>query len=152
MTTQTQKSALKTFIESCEADIETNYVVGSFRQSSKDLIVYKKVCTGIPNPRGGQHMAIATLKIKSFNPIFVSKLKCRTSSAEVISIEKITSKNTLYKNRKRNAITKAYSIHDPKFVYEVGKEVVPTNQFSYNFDDCTYGIHFFFDLQDALNY
>lgn len=76
--------------------------------------------------------------------------KCRASSAKVLAIYEHPDHNAgeLVKSRR-----KAYSKHDSKFVYVVGKTVKPKKRFSHQFrEDCASGIHFFLEKSEAFSY
>ena len=68
--------------------------------------------------------------------------KCRCDKAEVIAIEKLDG----------TPIQKAYSNYDKSFIYEVGKIVSVDNFDEDRFDECSAGIHFFINKQEAINY
>lgn len=79
--------------------------------------------------------------------------KCRASSAHVIAIYEINKgrRNSLGMKTKRRI---AYSIHNPRFKYEVGKKVKPSGP-RFNKDhtqECEAGIHFFLTAKEAANY
>ena len=68
--------------------------------------------------------------------------KCRCDKAIVLEIKDMNGKD----------INKAYSIHDPSFVYKVG-ETVSVSDFNNNrWAGCAEGIHFFINRQEAINY
>ena len=69
--------------------------------------------------------------------------KCRCDKAIVKSIKSIDGK-TEY--------TEALSNYNPGFRYEVGKEVSEPNFCEDRFVECTPGIHFFINRQEAVNY
>lgn len=71
-----------------------------------------------------------------------SNLKCRASSAKVLSIT-VSSKTK---------IKEARSDYDPDFLYEVGKVVCATKYNQSRSAICTRGIHFFMKRSDAVNY
>lgn len=68
--------------------------------------------------------------------------KCRCDKAEVIAIEKLDG----------TPIQKAYSDYDKSFIYEVGKIVSVDNFNEDRFNECSAGIHFFINKQEAINY
>lgn len=68
--------------------------------------------------------------------------KCRCDKATVLEIKNMDGKD----------INKAYSIHDTSFVYKVG-ETVSVSDFNDNrWVECTEGIHFFINKQEAIDY
>lgn len=69
--------------------------------------------------------------------------KCRCSKAKVLDIQDLDG----------NSIEGiAFSLYDKNFTYEVGK-VVEVKDFDENrFNECTTGIHFFINRQDAVDY
>lgn len=70
--------------------------------------------------------------------------KCRCNKAIVLSITDIH-KKFYYKE--------AHSLHDHDFIYRVGETVEPTKDFDLNrWNECSSGIHFFLNRQEAVNY
>lgn len=69
--------------------------------------------------------------------------KCRCSKAKVLDIQDLDG----------NSIEgTAFSLYDKNFTYEVGK-VVEVKDFDENrFNECTTGIHFFINREDAVDY
>ena len=68
--------------------------------------------------------------------------KCRCDKAIVLEIKDMNGKD----------INKAYSVHDPSFVYKVG-ETVSVSDFNNNrWVECAEGIHFFINKQEAIGY
>lgn len=65
--------------------------------------------------------------------------KCRTKKALVKRIYKDGSE-----------YTKGFSIHDPKFIYQVG-EIIESKYDTY-IEECSNGIHFFLTEQEAIDY
>lgn len=70
--------------------------------------------------------------------------KCRCDKAFVISI-----KNIKTGREKKKKINKDYT---PYITYEVGKIVYPDSFDEDRFNECSSGIHFFINKQDAINY
>lgn len=70
-------------------------------------------------------------------------LKCRASSAKVLSITTTVSKTK---------IKEARSDYDPDFLYEVGKVVCAAKYNQSRSAICTRGIHFFMKRIDAVSY
>jgi len=69
--------------------------------------------------------------------------KCRCSKAKVLSIEDIGY---------REPQDTAYGRYNTEFKYQTGKTVVPDEWDSQFWKECTHGIHFFMNKQDALDY
>ena len=70
--------------------------------------------------------------------------KCRCDKAKVLRI--------LNTDRTIADITKVKSIYDSRFIYKVG-EVVSVDNFDENrWNECSTGIHFFINFQEAVNY
>ena len=70
--------------------------------------------------------------------------KCRCDRAKVLEIQNID-------GTKAN-VTKVKSGYDPGFVYEVGKTVSVDNFCEDRWEECSPGIHFFINRQEAVNY
>ena len=70
--------------------------------------------------------------------------KCRCNKAKVLEIQNID-------GTKAN-VTKVASNYDSNFVYEVGKTVSVDNFCEDRWQECSPGIHFFINRQEAVNY
>jgi uncharacterized protein YjbI with pentapeptide repeats len=70
--------------------------------------------------------------------------KCRCDKAEVLSITNLDGTEILDRP--------AYSKHDGKFVYEVGKTVSVDDFDDNRWNECAPGIHFFITRQEAVDY
>ena len=70
--------------------------------------------------------------------------KCRCDKAKVLEIQNID-------GTKAN-VTKVASGYDSNFVYEVGKTVSVDNFCEDRWEECSAGIHFFINRQEAVNY
>ena len=70
--------------------------------------------------------------------------KCRCDKAKVLEIQNVD-------GTKAN-VTKAASGYDSNFVYEVGKTVRVDNFCEDRWEECSAGIHFFINRQEAVNY
>jgi hypothetical protein len=69
--------------------------------------------------------------------------KCRCNKAKVLDIENIETEEK---------ITKINSNHDSNFIYRVG-EIVHVDNFDNNrWNECSTGIHFFINKENAINY
>ena len=73
--------------------------------------------------------------------------KCRCSKARVMDISVLQDGKEGPKERK---ITN--TSYDPYVTYEVGKVVEPDSFDEDRFNECSHGIHFFIDRQEAINY
>lgn len=95
-----------------------------------ELIVYKKLLEGICKLKIPQEAA----RVNS-----ISSRKCRASEAIVLELP--------------HGCTIGHSQHNPKFIYEVGKKVVPEFGFSNDWRvTCAGGIHFFLTRKEAEMY
>ena len=72
--------------------------------------------------------------------------KCRCQFARVMSITGATS------DTKDKEIENAVSYFDPTFTYHVGKMVYPDIWDEDRWNECSHGIHFFMNKQEALDY
>ena len=70
--------------------------------------------------------------------------KMRATSAYVHSIHSVDPGN--------RSVRQAKSWFDPTFVYKVGEVVRPKFDFSFEQNTCASGIHFFVELNDALDF
>ena len=70
--------------------------------------------------------------------------KCRCNKAKVLEIQNID-------GTKAN-VTKVASGYDSNFVYEVGKTVSVDNFCDDRWQECSHGIHFFINRQEAVDY
>ena len=70
--------------------------------------------------------------------------KCRCNKAKVLEIQNVD-------GAKAN-VTKVASGYDSNFVYEVGKTVSVDNFCDDRWQECSPGIHFFINRQEAVNY
>jgi hypothetical protein len=73
--------------------------------------------------------------------------KCRCSKARVLDISALQDGKEGPKEHK--IINTSF---DPYVTYEVGKVVEPDSFDDNRFDECSHGIHFFIDKQEAINY
>ncbi len=70
--------------------------------------------------------------------------KCRCNKAKVLEIYNLD--GTVAEERK------CYSTFDKNFIYEVGKMVKVNNFDDNRWNECSHGIHFFINRQEAINY
>jgi hypothetical protein len=123
----------------------------------KPILAWKKAKIKI---RRGKYPSYRPCIVKLLIPARATRFqprnhKCRASSAHVVAIYEIV-EGIYHKTNKLGAKTKrriAYSKHDIKFKYVVGKKVKPTKKFNKNHkDECSTGIHFFLTAREAANY
>ena len=70
-------------------------------------------------------------------------MKCRCDKAKVLDIENIET---------GEKVDKVYSDYDSKFIYKMG-EIVSVDNFDDNrWNECSTGIHFFMNRENAINY
>lgn len=124
----------------------------NFYTVKKDLKVFKSIhCTAPRNSSRYMNKAIASLLIKKGSVIHAkleylndtANRKCRADSAYI---------QKMYDFYDDKEITVGFSGWDSSFRYNTGKTVRPVGGFSYRPFICETGIHFFLQLQDALNY
>lgn len=70
--------------------------------------------------------------------------KCRTDKAKVIGIETLDGLDA--------CLGEVYSIHNPNFVYKLNKTIKVPDFDENPFHECSTGIHFFCDRNEAVNY
>ena len=115
----------------CDVDLDKNELIRKGKIIDKEIIVYKK-CQG----------KIVELELQKGSIVFsINNYKCRTNKAKVISIDGNKSKGTSIESN-----------HDSTFVYKVGK-IVEVKDFDLMYNvECSTGIHFFFNREDAEKY
>ena len=115
----------------CDVDLDKNELIRKGEIIDKEIIVYKK-CQG----------KIVELELQKGSIVFsINNYKCRTNKAKVISIDGNKSKGTSIESN-----------HDSTFVYKVG-EIVEVKDFDLMYNvECSTGIHFFFNREDAEQY
>ena len=115
----------------CDVDLDKNELIRKGKIIDKEIIVYKK-CQG----------KIVELELQKGSIVFsINNYKCRTNKAKVISIDGNKSKGTSIESN-----------HDSTFVYKVG-EIVEVKDFDLMYNvECSTGIHFFFNREDAEKY
>ena len=114
-----------------DADLDKNELIRKGKIIDKEIIVYKK-CQG----------KIVELELQKGSIVFsINNYKCRTNKAKVISIDGNKSKGTSIESN-----------DDSTFVYKVGK-IVEVKDFDLMYNvECSTGIHFFFNREDAEKY
>lgn len=70
--------------------------------------------------------------------------KCRCDKAKVLSITDVDGKNPISRL--------AHFAYGHETIYEVGKTVYPDSFDEDRWNECSNGIHFFINKQDAINY
>lgn len=70
--------------------------------------------------------------------------KCRASKAEVLAITDMRDASVTYDH--------CFSSHNPSFMYKVGWYVEPDEFDENRWNECSNGIHFFVNKQEAINY
>jgi hypothetical protein len=111
----------------------------------KSLIVYKKLlCDAIATIRIPSRAA-RTASLVGSSPQMRAEGKfgkCRAERAFVVAVEWAG-----------KSIKAGYSIHNPNFLYEVGKEVKPEENYDPDIRvECTSGIHFFMTKEEAKKF
>ena len=117
-------------------DIKTNiYTIGYNLACPKEgsFIGYKKASKCI----------VKLLILEDAKRSSATTIKCRCDKAKVLDIENIET------GKKVKEIRSSY---DSNFIYKVG-EIVHVDNFDNNrWNECTTGIHFFINKEDAINY
>lgn len=133
----------------------TRYEVTGFYVVVKDLPVFKltyssgtrtKVITNLTIPVGAKVFAPESAFFECHSDTDYNSChdrKCRASEAKVHS-------NATVVAGKEVAV--ANSGWDTSFKYTAGQTVKPSNGFDMDNDQCAGGIHFFLNLQDAIDY
>ena len=70
--------------------------------------------------------------------------KCRCDKAKVLAIQNI--------NGTSAEDAEVCSAHEPSFIYHVGEMVYPDSFDEDRWNECSHGIHFFINRQEAVNY
>lgn len=114
----------------------------------REVIGYKKaIKISAPDSTSyfpDERCAIVTLRITAETPRMQPYHdKCRAAKATVLEIRDMLTGRKLETAR---------SVFDRKFIYRVGETVRPTRPFSYEYDDCATGIHFFLLEHAARRY
>lgn len=118
--------------------------------STGSFIAYKKV--QVLNMRHNSDIgsfAIAVLKIPAeAKRLSANGNKCRCNKAKVLRFETVDGEKIT--NPEKYTFI---SIHDPFFGYKVGQTVKPVSQFCEDrWNECSSGIHFFMNREDAVLY
>lgn len=130
---------------------------------TKPLHVFKKVRSGV-----WWDSAIANLIIPVGEFVYVAgaaflnvtygssdhrKMRCSKAFVHSMAISRSDpAHGRKYLQAVGTQIKHGFSSYTPEFKYRVGRNVKPFKPFSHRFGQCASGIHFFIDLQDALNY
>ena len=123
-------------------------VINEFEdQNEQPLLVWKKAMPLEPFTRTGEirQYVLVELEILAGAKIVrcLFSKKCRTDIAKVVSITSLDEKETY---------DCAASLYDPSVKYIVGETVRPDYFDSDPTQSCSFGIHFFEDKQDAIEY
>ena len=92
----------------------------------------------------GEHLLIKLRIPADAKRSSATNRKCRAEYAKVLGI--------YTEDLKRTNITKVINTNYARCVYEVGETVYPDGFNKNRYDECSHGIHFFIDAQDAINY
>ena len=130
-----------------EADLSEAYLSGADLSGAKNVPYIPYAC-----PDFGMFISfkkasgyIVVLEIpEDAKRLSATGRKCRCNKAKVLEIQNID-------GTKAN-VTKVASNYDSNFVYEVGKTVSVDNFCEDRWDECSPGIHFFINRQEAVNY
>ena len=106
-----------------------------------EFIGWKKVCDN------GITYLVKLLILEDAKRSSATGRKCRCSKARVLDISALQDGKEGPKERK--IINTSY---DPYVTYEVGKVVEPDSFDDDRFNECSHGIHFFIDKQEAIGY
>jgi len=106
-----------------------------------EFIGWKKVCDN------GILYLVKLLILEDAKRSSATGRKCRCSKARVLDISALQDGKEGPKERK--IINTSY---DPYVTYEVGKVVEPDSFDDDRFNECSHGIHFFIDKQEAIGY
>jgi hypothetical protein len=109
---------------------------GSNHVLKHDVCGFKKIRSG-PN---GTH-TIVNLIIPAGARVYVTDGKCRASEAKVES---------MVTQHGQRAVSEGYSMWDNSYKYRVGQVQKPKYAYDRQGGQCTSGIHFFLDINDAL--
>ena len=117
-------------------DVRTNiYTVGYHLACPKEgsFIGYKKASKCI----------VKLLILEDSKRSSATTIKCRCDKAKVLDIENIKTGEKIKKIR---------SSYDSNFIYKVGEVASVDNFDNDRWNECTTGIHFFLNKEDAINY
>jgi beta-lactamase class D len=129
------------------------YEEPGFYTVTKPLQVFKQTYT----PAGTRCITNLTIPVGAI--IYASKEvfninhkddECRVHERKMRASLAVVHSNVT--NRNLNAVQVAVSEWDNKFKYIPGKTVKPRHEFDMDDDQCKSGIHFFLNLQDAVDY
>ena len=113
------------------------------------FIAYKKVLTsplfGYSSEFGWLMIAVLEIPADAKRSSGAGTRKCRCNKAKILRFEDLDG-NVL------NDITKGYSYYNRGFIYHVGEYVTEENFDEDRWEQCSKGIHFFMNRQEAINY
>ena len=129
------------------ADLSEAYLRGAYLRGAKNVPYIPYACPDFGMFIGFKKAFgyIVVLEIpEDANRLSATGRKCRCNKAKVLEIQNID-------GTKAN-VTKVASGYDSNFVYEVGKTVSVDNFCDDRWQECSPGIHFFINRQEAVNY
>jgi len=110
------------------------------------FIAYKKVLTNIYGSlKNSTAIAVLEIPADAKRSSGAGTRKCRCNKAKVLRFEDMDG-NVL------NEFTKGYSYYDGGFIYHVGEYAAEEDFDDDRWEQCSTGIHFFMNRQEAINY
>ena len=76
--------------------------------------------------------------------------KCRCEFAKVLEIQ--NEKNGIYEKSEKTEIVNYNNLRLPYTKYKIGEYVYPDSFDDNRFNECSHGIHFFINKEEAINY
>ena len=140
-------AAVKSGADLRDADLSGAYLRGADLSGAKEIPYLSLAC-----PSDGAFIGWKKVKgclIQLFIPEDAKRCsattqKCRCEFAKVLSIVRIENGEELQSIENTS--------HTPSIVYKVGEIVKPDSFDEDRWNECSHGIHFFINKQDALNY
>ena len=130
-----------------EADLSEAYLSGADLSGAKNVPYIPYACPDfgmfISFKKASGYIVVLEI-LEDAKRLSATGRKCRCNKAKVLEIQNID-------GTKAN-VTKVASNYDSNFVYEVGKTVSVDNFCEDRWDECSPGIHFFINRQEAVNY
>ena len=129
------------------ADLNGAYLNGAYLREAKNVPFIPYACPDFGMFIGFKKASgyIVVLEIpEDAKRLSATGRKCRCDKAKVLEIQNID-------GTKAN-VTKVESGYDPNFVYEVDETVSVDNFCEDRWQECSPGIHFFINRQEAVNY
>ena len=131
----------------CEADLSGADLSGTNLCEANNVPFIPYACPdfGVFTGFKKAHDLIVMLEIpEDAQRISATGRKCRCNKAKVLEIQNI--------DGTKASVTSVSSDRDINFVYEVGKEVYVPDFDNDRWKECSTGIHFFINRQEAVNY